>query len=119
MKNWNNANVDCKKKVPGGHLARVNSASENNYIKGHLNQDTWIDLNDRSREGYFRHTDGSRATFTDWAGGEPSGDSWWKLWRKEDCVQYNKEQNLKWNDEHCGDEYRYVCQFRAELVTPL
>ena len=43
--------------------------------------------------------------FTSWASGEPSGDSWWKAWRHENCVHYDEDQGMRWNDEDCDDDY--------------
>jgi len=97
-------------------LARITSAAVNKFILGRIRQDTWIDLNDRAHEGYFRYTDGSHPSFKYWASGEPSGDSWWKAWRHENCVHYDEDQGMRWNDEDCDDDYYYICEFDAELV---
>jgi len=94
----------------------VKSESVNSYILGKISDNTWIDLSDSTNEGDFKYSDGSSPAFTYWASGEPSGISW-AFWQSEDCVHYSQGHNMKWNDESCDDEYKYVCQFAAELVT--
>jgi len=94
----------------------VHSASVNSYVLGRINEDTWFDLSDTSNEGKFKYSDGSTPAFSYWGEGEPSGWSW-AFWESEDCVHYDPSKDMKWNDETCSDEYKYVCQFAAELMT--
>lgn len=94
----------------GGHLVHVETALENDFIKGQLQnlgaQNVWMGLTDIVSESawtwYGTHT---KATFTYWAPGEPNnvdGD--------EDCAAFKNGVEFKWNDVRCSYEFRFVCE---------
>ena len=54
----------------GGHLASLNSAEEENALRGTF-QRGWIGFTDRDSEGTWRWTDGSSVNYTNWDSGQP------------------------------------------------
>ena len=74
--NWTEAEAACGKW--GGHLAKISSAAENTVVRNvangicGANSTPWIGVNDIAVEGTFVWPDGTAATYTNWAGGEPN-----------------------------------------------
>lgn len=62
----------------GGHLATVDDAAENEYLRasvlGHdgLDRRGWIGFNDVASEGQFAWVSGEAVGYTNWNGGEPN-----------------------------------------------
>ncbi|XP_067915855.1 C-type lectin lectoxin-Enh2-like isoform X2 [Heterodontus francisci] len=65
---------------------------------------SWID----AEEGTGFSTDGSLVDFTNWYLGEPNNGAG----RNEDCVRTNHVLPLKWSDEKCGHENRFICSYK-------
>ena len=66
-----------------------------------LNQSYWIGLNDRSDEGTFVWSNGSGASYRNWATDEPNDNG------NEDCAEIRT--NGEWNDESCTTKRGYIC----------
>ena len=84
----------------GGHLASIQSASQNDSIvkwltvPGHSGA-VWLGFNDVTTEGKFLWTDGSDTTYKNWAIGKPNAatanDDYVNLW-------ISGADSSKWND---------------------
>ena len=60
----------------GGHLAVVNNAAENEFIRsGIMAADAWIGLTDEAQEGNFQWVTGEVVTYTNWYSGEPNNSN--------------------------------------------
>ena len=56
----------------GGHLATVNDAGENEFIRSNIMADyVWIGYNDEAQEGSFTWTEGN-SSYVNWRSGEPN-----------------------------------------------
>ena len=82
----------------GGHLVAINDAEENSWIRcnvatadGINGEDAWIGLNDAASEGTFVWSNGDKATYTNWGGGEPNDAG-----GVEDVAQLRTDG--RWND---------------------
>lgn len=62
----------------GGHLATINDAAENEWVRqnlanfGGVDRRVWIGYNDAVSEGTFAWVSGESASYTNWNGGEPN-----------------------------------------------
>ena len=56
----------------GGTLLVINSAAENAFIAGLLNQTAWLGLNDVASEGNFEWYTGDNLSYTNWNTNEPN-----------------------------------------------
>ncbi|KAL3861562.1 hypothetical protein ACJMK2_007590, partial [Sinanodonta woodiana] len=98
-------NTFCK--ILGGHLAEINSASEEKYIVDQVNQLNdrfWVGASDVLVEGEFMWmTSMTQVTYANWYPGQPDNHV-----RNENCVEiwYNKY----WNDRACSDVSQYICE---------
>ena len=65
----------------GGHLATVNDAAENEFLRAQIlgfdgaDRRGWIGLTDDGHEGTFTWTSGEPLIYTNWNGGEPNNTS--------------------------------------------
>lgn len=65
----------------GGHLATVNDAEENEYLRASvlgydgLDRRGWIGFNDAASEGQFVWSSGESSSYTNWNGGEPNNSA--------------------------------------------
>lgn len=72
---WEEAKEACEKL--GGHLVRIDSQEENDFIFDLINQTDyfgysyWIDLTDCRKEGEWVCGNGSKPKYTNWGGGQP------------------------------------------------
>ncbi|XP_067915852.1 lectin-like [Heterodontus francisci] len=113
-KSWIDAEIYCHALAPGGHLASIHSKVQNQFIgqvihaTDALDPPTWIGVNDMFKEGTWFSTDGSSVDFSNWYLGEPNNGAG----RNEDCVRTNHVLPLKWSDEKCGHENRFICSYK-------
>ncbi len=74
--NWAQAEAACV--TWGGHLARIDSATENTVVRSAANTvcgngaTPFIGINDVQTEGKWVWPDGAPVTYTNWQGGEPN-----------------------------------------------
>jgi hypothetical protein len=79
----------------GGHLATINDIDEDDWVWTTFdgrNRSLWIGLTDKVQEGVFRWISGESVTYTNWASGEPNGNT------SENYVHYFQESIRHWND---------------------
>ena len=104
--NWYGARGNCQ--TWGGHLASIDSASENEallYIVSRFS--CWIGLNDRETEGTFVWLDGSNSLYRNWAPDELNSRR-----ENEDCCDNNWSQ-FRWSDQSCNAGRRCsICSSR-------
>ncbi|KAI8482529.1 hypothetical protein Bbelb_397650 [Branchiostoma belcheri] len=121
---WTTAKSACER--VGAKLASVRDQGENNFIKelvvgaprGHVPY-VWLGL---LREGdQWKWTDGSRATYTNWAPHEPNNNKLISWGKGENCGGVYSETGKKWiilrwselgqwNDNTCSWKYPYICK---------
>ncbi|KAL9970404.1 hypothetical protein ACROYT_G022775 [Oculina patagonica] len=111
-KDWNNAKAFCN--VKGGQLAKIETANENDFIKGKFpagKADYWIGLTDEEIEDYWKWTDGSELTgYINWRPGQPNDLN------GQDCIAIrkglfgNKEWDGEWHDLACSKERKFICE---------
>ena len=65
----------------------------------------WLGYNDIDQEGTFTWEDGSTSTYTFWGAGEPNNYNH-GIAGGEDCTQFNRYEDLTWNDEPCSFPFR-------------
>jgi uncharacterized delta-60 repeat protein len=60
----------------GGHLVTLNDAAEETFVRSTFGSSTppWIGLNDAAKEGEFVWASGEPVGYTNWVGGQPSGE---------------------------------------------
>lgn len=69
------------------------------------NEDWWIGLNDREREGKRKWQGEVKESFRDWASGEPDDYAC-----AEDCVAIKKDADGRWHDTSCATPQPFVCR---------
>ncbi|XP_039189350.1 C-type lectin mannose-binding isoform-like [Crotalus tigris] len=112
QKNWNDAEMFCRKQKPGCHLASIHSSEESadvaKYISDYIKtgKSVWIGLKDPKKKDRWEWTDRSRTNYLAWAPGEPSytGDY-------DFCVNLkNRSKYRKWDDSDCNRLHPFLCQ---------
>jgi len=106
VRKWTQARAFCK--AQGHQLARIDSAEQNEAVwavahetKGGI----WaIGLNDRKTEDEYLWGDGTEATFTNWAEGEPA-----KLLPQFDCTFYKGSAAPLWYERNCSSKAPFIC----------
>jgi len=107
---WEHAREQCA--LEGGDLASVVNKDELKFITDDLGTCgfTWLGLNDREQEGYFRWTDGSNTTYSNWK----AGQNYDEVQRHfEDCTAMDLEGN--WYTFACTDKFYSVCKRSLEV----
>ena len=107
--NWNAAKSACE--AMGSNLAIVKSKAEQQALATKISQNTWIGLyRDPKDNSRWMWVDGSRASYTNWEGGEPND-----VGGNEDCVHFWQGHSGKWNDIKCSYKMFYVCETNGRL----
>ena len=109
---WSNARQKCQ--AMAGHLVDFNTKDEIALVRSRLpstrTASYWTGLSKSG--GVWKWTDGSSATYTNWAKGEPSGDG--------KCVSFdhviNNNGPYRWNDQPCFATHKYVCEIPSKYV---
>ncbi|KAK2840178.1 hypothetical protein Q5P01_013918 [Channa striata] len=107
---WTNARRDCKTK--GADLLVINSVEEQKFLSGFSNVDTWIGLSDSSEEGKWKWVDGTLLSLMYWNEGEPNNIGM----GGEDCGEMAADTGHKWNDLHCDQSLRWICEKSAQQL---
>ena len=104
---WNDA--QSVSMANGGHLAIINSASENAYLAGLLAiQSAYIGLSDSGTEGTFQWVDGSGLGYNNWYPGQPNDYQ-----QNQDYVELLA--NGQWNDQYNNKPLEYIMEIPACL----
>lgn len=105
---WDEAKKICKQK--GGHLAIINNKAENSFLFNYMTDlgidSAYFGITDEKTEGKWLTIDGKRASYTNWAPGEPNnefGDEHYGMF-------YYKSPDKMWNDGGGGGCY-YICEW--------
>lgn len=83
------------------------------HFIGHDDKDFWTSGtklgNDQT---YYWMGTGKRATYTNWAQGQPDNRKWGNF--HENCINiiYKNagRDGLQWNDATCASEFHYICE---------
>ncbi|XP_025416102.1 uncharacterized protein LOC112687566 isoform X2 [Sipha flava] len=136
--NWDEAEDYCAQN--GGHLVSIDSHRTQTLIDTALINSPsysdsiayWIGATDMNNEGFFRWTDSSPFTYSNWYQGhihqsysgpnskQPNDDGL----SKQDCVElrqvyrpqhrlikyFNRNSSYTWNDRDCSVKNRFLCQ---------
>ncbi|KAL4221427.1 hypothetical protein ACF0H5_019685 [Mactra antiquata] len=95
----------------GGHLATINSITQNTVIHQHINtygRPVWIGLIERSNDEHFQWSSGEPLVYANWS----PGRSDISVHSLEDCVAVDPITGL-WDDRNCDSYYAYLCEFAA------
>lgn len=88
----------------GGHLAAINSAEENEFIRSNLaSGSVWIGFNDIATEGHFVWSNKDQVNYTNWESGEPNGGASSNFTRL-------KSDNGRWTDRGTDVVYPFVVE---------
>ena len=94
----------------GGHLARIESKDEQEFIErltSNSNDHYWVDGSDAAREGRWMFSDGTPMSYFNWYPGEPTGPQ-----GVEDfLVVWNKNM---WNDASAKSSYSFICEWEGD-----
>ncbi|XP_026811687.1 uncharacterized protein LOC113552887 isoform X1 [Rhopalosiphum maidis] len=138
--NWEDAEEYCTQNGGGGHLASIDSHRTQMLIDTILinspsysdNAPYWIGATDMNNEGFFKWTDSSPFTYSNWYQGhihqpysgpnskQPNDDGL----SRQDCVElrqvyrpqnrllkyFNRNSSYTWNDRDCSVKNRFLCQ---------
>ncbi|XP_039174569.1 C-type lectin lectoxin-Thr1-like [Crotalus tigris] len=114
QKNWNDAEMFCRKYKPGCHLASLHSIDDSDdvaeYVSDYLRSgsNVWIGLNDPKKQRVWQWADRSRTSYLTWKPGEPNNAG-----NDEYCVElWNPSGYTKWNDENCASLRSFLCKCR-------
>ncbi|NQZ58953.1 MAG: hypothetical protein HRT88_15990 [Lentisphaeraceae bacterium] len=109
---WHEAAEQCKKM--GGQLVSVKSKQVNDFIvKLIAGKCVWLGASDQIKEGEWRWRDGSKATYTNWAGHEP--DNWYDGKEHWVVVGWPGYKSGEWGDTqpHSRKQINgFVCQWK-------
>ncbi len=104
----------------GYHLNRIGDDAENQWADETADTYStgkwWMGYNDLDEEGTWVWEDGSSITYSNWHAGEPNnvggspGDGYNE---GEDCGQFNRWDDLTWNDEPCDLQFNFICEAAA------
>ncbi|XP_078601264.1 C-type lectin lectoxin-Lio1-like [Branchiostoma floridae x Branchiostoma japonicum] len=121
---WTAAKSKCER--VGAELASVKDEKENDFIAGLVvgapkGKVAFVWLGLSKERGVWQWTDGSRATYTNWAPHEPNNSFWHAAFRGENCGGVYSETGKKWivnrwsergqwNDNACNWNYPFICK---------
>ncbi|MBI4704810.1 MAG: VCBS repeat-containing protein [Deltaproteobacteria bacterium] len=97
---WAAARDFCRAR--GAALALPRDDAQSEALAGMGTDGYWIGVSDAAAEGTWTGGDGEKASYTNWADGEPGGGD------AEDCAML--VGGGKWNDAACETEQPFVCQ---------
>ncbi|XP_055060908.2 lectin-like [Misgurnus anguillicaudatus] len=115
--NFTDAEYNCRRTAPGGHLVSVHNAGANNDLlsivkKMNPKLRIWLGGYELFQTGKFLWTDGSFWDYDAWTPGEPSNI----YSRREECVEMNWKDNGRWNDYTCNSKKNYICAFKGKSI---
>ena len=100
---WREAGAICSLHKDNGHLASVPDQETNDFLLTLVSDEyVWIGAHDADSEGEWQWSDGTQWAYTNWDGGQPTGES-------QDFLHLIKSTE-KWGDFHETD-LPYICQY--------
>lgn len=109
--NWFDALTFCN--AFKGHLAEINDYYENRFIKGKINDYSWIGATDLIKENHWiwvaSQTRMTTSLFSDWSSGEPNNRK-----SAEHCLMAKHDIPDIWNDAPCFDSWKFICEREME-----
>ena len=94
-----------------GYLVEIQDDFENRYVANfHRNQDIWIGLSDRRKEGHWIwETSGRVAIYTKWNPGEPNNKGGGN--GHANCALIWRHYHIDtWDDRNCDQKKYFVCE---------
>ena len=88
----------------GGHLASINSASENDWLFNNTGPGVFFGLTDQDVEGVFVWSSGEPVNYVNWAPGEPNNSN------NEDYGEFAGLANGTWNDTQWSNNANYIIE---------
>jgi hypothetical protein len=120
-RSWSAAQVDCR--AQGMELVRVSSSSENDYLKTHMSDESWIGASDSGTEGSWLWSNNSAqfwsgksngstvgGLYQNWASGQPDDSG-----GTQDCASKRLAGASAWDDRTCSTLLDYICERQADL----
>jgi hypothetical protein len=117
-KSWPVAKTNCDA-MPGFHLARISSASEQTIVDNVSGLDvSWIGGSDTALEGTFVWDDQTALAYTNWKTDEPDNGANEVGGVAENCIALDGGFNGLWTDRPCApvsgtsvpQTYPYICE---------
>ncbi|CAH1253916.1 MRC1 [Branchiostoma lanceolatum] len=114
-KSYDEAAAACR--AGGGSLAMPRDQATHQFLITLKNQvdraaGFWLGFNDRSQEGGWRYSDGTRlGSFQPWSPGEPN-----QYGGNEDCGMIFQDPKNKWNDQGCSSKQKFICQISLQVT---
>ena len=110
---WEDAQKFCL--LNYGQLAVIKNMQENKFITTWLEKflpatDVYFGLTDKQREGIWVSGAGEKATFFNWAPGEPNNE----FGREDYAMFYHRSPKGKWNDGVPGENFLFICKWDSE-----
>lgn len=106
---WEAASRFCQKHY--GQLAIIESTEENTFIYAWLQRqnakDVYFGLTDKNSEGIWRSLTKGKATYLNWAPGEPNNE----FGREHYVLFYHRSPPGFWNDGTPGKNFLFICQW--------
>ena len=106
---WEDAQMFCEQNF--GQLAVLDSKQENDFIVDWLEKlsmkDVYFGLTDKDSEGVWVSGKGKKATYFNWAPGEPNNE----FGREHYVLFYHRSPKGKWNDGVPGENFLFLCQW--------
>jgi len=95
----------------GGHLADINSASENAFLANQLQLNSaWIGLSDYQNEGHFEWCSGAPLNYTNWFPGQPNNFN-----GAQDHCEMLKDGT--WNDQYNTYSLEFIMELPCSNIT--
>ncbi|KAM6146502.1 C-type lectin-like [Phoenicopterus ruber ruber] len=112
-KTWDEAEDECKRYGPMGHLASMHSDGTSRILARFVARQrdsthVWIGLRDEEHTRRWKWSDQSPFDFKRWAWGQPNN-----LWNREDCTVLDKFSGFsRWHDYDCNCKFPFICKHR-------
>ncbi|XP_070535376.1 macrophage mannose receptor 1-like isoform X2 [Ptychodera flava] len=116
-KTWTESRKYCYSK--GAELLSLHDANETAWIASRLQLEErrpwWIGLRQYGFGGKYEWSDGTALDYVNWLESEPNN-----LNGEEECAQISgSSDTAQWNDQHCADEFSFICKKFIHNVDPI
>jgi len=104
-KGWGAARDICN--GVSAHLVTIASDEENSFLANNSGDNNWwIGYYQEWYSWEWKWVTGEKHDFQKWDENQPDNGG---IFTEEDCTEL--KPNKKWNDDECGHEHRYICEF--------